>query len=144
MRFQHLVIPALLAGLTATTASAEDSGRFRLEKTADGYIRMDTQTGAMSRCREQGEQLVCRMAADERGAFQDEIDRLQTSIDTLEQRVVKLENSLSARLESKLPTEEEFDKTMGYMERFFRSFMGIVRDLNKDEPDTLKPLPQKT
>jgi len=33
---------------------------------------------------------------------------------------------------------------MGYMERFVRGFMGIVKDMNKDEADAAKPLPQKT
>ena len=144
MRFKHIAVPALLACLAATSASAEDTGRYRLEKTPDGYVRMDTQTGAMSKCRDRDGQLVCRMAGGERTAFQDEVDGLQASVSALNQRVDRLENSLSARLESKLPSEEEFNKTMGYMERFFRGFMDIVRDMNKDEPDTAKPLPQRT
>ena len=47
---------------------------------ANGYVRMDTQTGEMSICEEKSGQLVCKMAADERTAFQDEIDRLQTEL----------------------------------------------------------------
>jgi hypothetical protein len=144
MRIQHFVVPALLACLAATSAKAEDTGRYRLEKTTDGYVRMDTQTGAMSKCRDQDGQLVCRMAADERTAFQDEVDRLQASVKALDQRMGRLEDKLSAGLETKFPSEEEFNKTMSYMERFFRGFMDIVKDLNKDEADTAKPLPQKT
>lgn len=143
MRLHHLVVPALLVCMTATSAGAEDTARYRLEKTADGYVRMDTQTGAMSKCAEQEGQLVCRMAADERTAFQDEIDRLQTSLKALDERVVKLENSLAARLESQLPSEEEFNQTMSYMERFFRSFLGIVKDMEKDEAAPA-PSPNKT
>jgi len=144
MRLQHLVVPAVLACLTAASAQAEDAGRYRLEKSADGYIRMDTQTGAMSKCQEQNGQLVCRMAADERTAFQDQVDDLQESVKTLDARVARLENSLSARVESKLPSEEEFNRTIDYMERFVRGFMGIVKDMNKDEADAAKPAPQKT
>jgi tetrahydromethanopterin S-methyltransferase subunit B len=144
MRFQHLVVPAVLVCMIAASAQAEDAGRYRLEKSADGYVRMDTQTGAMSKCQEQNGQLVCRMAADERTAFQDQVDDLQESVKALDARVARLENSLSARLESKLPSEEEFNRTMGYMERFVRGFMGIVKDMNKDEADAAKPLPQKT
>lgn len=145
MRLYHFVVSALLAGLAATSAHAEDIGRYRLEKTADGYVRMDTETGTMSKCSEQSGQLVCRMAADERNAFQDEADRLRSSIKALEERVGKLENSLSARLESKLPSEEEFNRTMGYMERFFRGFLGIVKDLEKDEAGPAPaPSPNRT
>jgi hypothetical protein len=133
------VATALALPLAAAAAQAQNAERYRLEKTEDGYVRMDTQTGAMSTCAQKDGQLVCRMAADERTAFQDEIDRLQDRVKGLDERVAKLENSLSQRLESSLPSEEEFDKTMSYMERFFRGFMDIVRDLNKQEPT-----PQKT
>jgi flagellar motility protein MotE (MotC chaperone) len=138
MQFKSLVVSAAFVFI-AGAVHAQDAERYRLEKSADGFVRMDTQTGAMSICEEKASQLVCRMAADERSAVQDDIERLQTQVATLNERVAKLENSLSARLESSLPSEEDFNKTMGYMERFLRGFMGIVKDMNKDEP-----VPQKT
>jgi len=146
MRLQHILIPTVLCSLVAASAYSEETDRYRLEKSANGYVRMDTQTGAMSLCEERSGQLVCKMAADERAAFQDEIDRLQGSVKTLDERVAKLENSLSARLESKLPSEEDFNKTMGYMERFFRTFKDIVKDMDKEDggDGSVKPDPQKT
>ena len=75
----------------------------------------------------------------------DEIDRLNRSIEDLDGRVARLENSLAAKLESSLPSEEEFNKTMSYMERFLRGFLGIVKDMEKDNgSDPGKPVPQKT
>lgn len=139
MRIASLAACLALASLAAGAAHAGDLERYRLEKSANGYVRMDTQTGAMSICDEKDGQLVCRVAADERGAFQDEIDRLQGQVKSLDERVAKLEGSLAQKLESSLPTEEDFNKTMSYMERFLRSFMGIVKDMQKDEP-----APQKT
>src|SRR6266540_7454774 len=130
MRLQHVVIPAALVSLIAASALSEEAERYRLEKSANGYVRMDTQTGAMSICEERSGQLVCKMAADERAALQDEIDQLQSSVKALDERVAKLENSPTARLESTLPTEEEFNKTMSYMERFLRGFMDIVKDMD--------------
>lgn len=97
----------------------------------------------MSICEERTGQLVCKMAADERAAYQDEIDRLDNSVKALDARVAKLENSLSARLESQLPSEEDFNRTMGYMERFFRTFKDIVKDMDKEDGDGGK-LNQKT
>lgn len=145
MRPQHVLIPAALVSLVAASAFSEEADRYRLEKSATGYVRMDTETGAMSICEERSGQLVCKMAADERAAFQDEIDRLQNSVKALDQRVVKLENSLAARFESTLPSEEDFNKTMSYMERFLRSFMGIVKDMETDSgEDGAKPNSQKT
>ncbi|WP_192250299.1 hypothetical protein [Mesorhizobium silamurunense] len=145
MRLQHILIPAALCSLVAASAYSEETDRYRLEKSANGYVRMDTQTGAMSICEERSGQLVCKMASDERAAIQDEIDRLQSSVKALDERVAKLENTPSARLESNLPSEEDFNKTMSYMERFFRSFMDIVKDMDKEEGDGgAKPTPQKT
>ncbi|TIX68917.1 MAG: hypothetical protein E5V30_19410, partial [Mesorhizobium sp.] len=132
MRPQYILIPAALFSLVAVSAFSEETDRYRLEKSANGYVRMDTQTGAMSICEERSGQLVCKMAADERAAFQDEVDKLQTSVKALDERVAKLENSLSARLESQLPSEEDFNKTLGYMEQFFRTFKDIVKDMDKE------------
>ena len=143
MRPQHILIPAALFSLVAASAFSEETDRYRLEKSANGYVRMDTQTGAMSICEERSGQLVCKMAADERAAYQDEIDRLDNSVKALDARVAKLENSLSSRLESQLPSQEDFNKTMGYMQQFFRTFKDIVKDMDKEDGDGAK-LNQKT
>ena len=62
MRLQHILIPAALASLVAASAYSEETDRYRLEKSANGYVRMDTQTGAMSICEERSGQLVCKVA----------------------------------------------------------------------------------
>jgi predicted nuclease with TOPRIM domain len=148
-----LISPLLLLPLLAG-ASATEPDRYRLEKTPDGYVRMDTRTGEMSVCQEKWGELVCKMAADERTAVQDEIERLQSDIKALEDRVAnvkalegrvaKLENSMTARIEQSLPTEEDFNKTMSYMERFFRSFMGIVRDFEGENSKPAEPGTDRT
>lgn len=138
MLVRCLIVPATLASFLVVPANAQDSERYQLEKSGDHYVRMDKSTGVLSTCEDRDGQMVCRMAADERTAFQDEIDRLQSSVKTLEERVTKLENSLAAKLESTLPSEEDFDKTMSYMERFFRKFLGIVKELENEEPSAQK------
>ena len=136
MRLFAILVPAIALAGIASVAGAEEADRYRLEKTDSGYVRMDTATGEMSICEERSGQLVCKLAADERAAFQDDIDRLQTKLDDVEGRVAKLEARPSIP-ETLLPTDEQFDKGIDIMERFFRSFMGIVKDLDKDvaKPD---------
>ena len=97
---------------------------------------MDTATGEMSICEERSGQLVCKLATDERAAFQRDIDRLQTKLDDVEGRVAKLEARPSIP-ETLLPSDEQVDKGIDIMEKFFRSFMGIVKELDKDiaKPD---------
>ena len=137
----YLVSAAMLAG-AAGPANAQEVERYRLERTENGYVRLDTTTGEMSICEERGGQLVCRMAVQERTALQDEIDRLQARLDGLEKRVADLEKRPTIP-DALLPSEEEFDRSMDYMERFFHRFMGIVKDFEKKK-DQSETLPQKT
>jgi hypothetical protein len=131
MRRVFFLVPALLASATFP-AAAEEAGRYALEKSPTGYVRMDTQTGEMSICEERGGQLVCKLAADERAAFQDELDRLQAKLTGLEQRLAAVENNPVLKPQNLLPTEEQFQRSLGYMERFFRKFLDIVRDADKE------------
>lgn len=138
MRRALVLFAAVLASV-ALPAQAEEAGRYTLEKSGTGYVRMDTRTGEMSICEERGGQLVCKLAADERAAFQDELDRLQSKLTGLEQRLATVENNPVLRPQNLLPTEEEFQRSLGYMERFFRKFLDIVKDM-----DTDKATPEKT
>jgi len=137
MRRALLLVPAFLAS-AAFSARAEEAARYTLEKSPTGYVRMDTRTGEMSICEERSSQLVCKLAADERTAFQDEIDRLQGKLTAFEQRLVALENSPILKPQNLLPSEEEFERSLGYMERFFRKFMDIVKDMDKESGDLQK------
>jgi hypothetical protein len=142
MRPVALIVPILLFAGLAGSASGEEADRYRIEKSDTGYVRMDTATGEMSICEERSGQLVCKLAADERAAFQDEIDRLQAKLDAVEARVAKLEARPQVP-EVLLPSDEEFDKTMDFMEKFFHRFMGIVKDFEKDKDDP-QAHPQRT
>jgi len=107
-------------GIAETTA-----GRYSMQKTDSGIARLDTETGEVSLCQEKEGQMVCRMAADERTAFELELDLLTKRVETLEKAVQ--EGPLSVK--PRLPTKEEIDQTMSIMERMMRNFMGIVKDL---------------
>jgi hypothetical protein len=145
MQLKGLVASAFLISALPFAATAQDADRFTMEKSTNGYVRMDRKTGEMSICEERSGQLVCKLAADERSAFQDEVDRLQARLSGLEKRIAELETASRLNPQAVLPTEEDFEKSLGYMERFFRRFMDIVRDFDQDwrkgEPD---PEPQKT
>ncbi len=136
MRMFMITLSALAA--SASGGLAEDLTRYALEKTADGYVRMDKSSGEMSICNEQGDQLVCRIAADDRLAIDDQMASLEERLTALETKLGALEKSGLTGNQS-LPTDEEFEKTMGYMEKFFRRFMGVVKELNDEENG-----PQKT
>jgi hypothetical protein len=135
----------LAAFLLATTALFPATGRaaepgterFQLERSGDHFIRLDRQTGAMSLCEEQNGSLVCRMAADERAAYDAELDRLSGRVAALEK--IAGQNGGA----SKLPSDAEVERSIGIMERMMRSVMGMVKEF-RDEPSDDKALPQKT
>ena len=117
----------------ATSAAEPDAGRYELQRSGDRFVRLDRQTGAMSLCEEKDGSLVCRMAADERAAYEGELDRLS-------ERVTALENK--SIVNRALPSDADIDRSISMMERWMRSFMGIVKEF-QDE-DGRNALPQKT
>jgi predicted nuclease with TOPRIM domain len=138
MRAIALIIPAVLVAGLAGSARGEEVDRYRLEKTENGYIRMDTRTGEVSTCEETTGKLVCTIAPDERLALQDEIERLQAKLDALDQRVAKLEAQPSIP-KVLVPSDEEVDKSLDIMEKFFHRFMGIMKEMDKQDAQ-----PQRT
>lgn len=129
---------AICAAMAAVPAVAQDSERYRMERTEDGFVRMDLTTGQMSICRERGAELVCRAAVDEREAYHREIGDLETRVDRLEQRIVELERGPALRPEAGPPSEQDFEQTLNHMERFFRRFLGLVREFDE------QPAPDRT
>jgi len=122
-----LLIPATLS------AAEPDVSRFQLERSGDHFIRLDKQTGAMSLCEEKEGSLVCRMAADERAAYEDELDRLSERVGALENKSI---------VNKALPSDAEIDRSISIMERMMKSFMDVVKQFQEDEKTA--PLPQKT
>jgi len=117
----------------AASAAETDAGRFQLEKSGDHFVRLDRQTGAMSICQDKDGALVCRMAADERAAYEDELDRLAKRVTALEQ------GNVAQRV---LPSDAEVERSISIMERMMKSFMGMVKEFQAEE--NTNPLPQKT
>jgi hypothetical protein len=136
-----------LAALTCATAAdaqtVQQKGRYSLVVVDDGFIRLDTVSGEIARCTGDPDKLTCRLAADERMAYVDEIDRLEGRIDELEDRVARLEDAAVApRLgngrDFGLPSDEEIDEALDMTDKVFRRFFGMVRELKRDlEEDRL-------
>lgn len=128
-----LGVAAVVVCAGGYAGAQEVAERYRLDRTDNGYVRMDTQSGRMSLCREQGEQLVCRMASDDIDAYDRDIEALHGRVEALEERIAALEGKAQG---ADLPDEAEFEQTLGYMERFFRRFMGIVKELESEAGST--------
>lgn len=139
MRLALISVAAFVA-FAAAPSFAQEADRYQMERSPDGYIRLDKKTGEMSICTDQAGQLVCKLAADDRNAYDSALDRLQASVDVLEQRVAALETNPK----SDLPTETEFEQTMTYMQRFFRGFLDVVKEFDRELRNPDVPQDQRT
>jgi hypothetical protein len=141
-----IVVPVLMLALAGPAAaqSVVREGRYAIVPVEDGFMRLDTGTGAVSRCTGKIGRLTCRVLPDERLAYEAGIDRLEDRIDALEGRVAALEENrrfggLDAReRDGELPSEEEIDKVLTLAEKVMRRFFGFVKELKRDlETDQL-------
>lgn len=130
-----LALTALPAAALSQSSEGGAPDRFVLEKAGDGFVRLDRQSGAMTYCTLADGNLACRMAADERAAFEDELDRL-------EKRVAALEQAGGAR--QPMPSDAEVDRSISIMERFMRSFMGLVDEFRQKEEKPPASTPDRT
>lgn len=134
IRFAVLSLVALvLSGPGPAIAQEAIANRFTMEKTENGFVRMDTQTGEMSICSEKTGQLVCRLAADERRAFEETLADLSDRVAALEQRLaLDAPGYKPDSRQDAIPDEAELDRALEAMNKMMRGFFGMVEDLRKE------------
>lgn len=143
MRALLIAIPAIAAvGLgAATVASQERQGRYVMSPTENGFVRLDTETGAMSVCTQRNGRWVCEFMEDDAKTLQEEILRLRAEVKRLQDEAALAEQApLTKRPERQLelPTEEEVDKALDYFENIFRKFRERIEkfeDKDKERKD---------
>jgi hypothetical protein len=86
-----------MGGAAAQSLSDEENGRYTLSPVADGVIRLDTRTGAVSTCSNTGAGWTCYAVPDERAALDAEIGRLQAENEGFKTELEKLKAELAAR-----------------------------------------------
>ncbi len=126
----RLLFAATLVALACPAfADDGDSGRYSMTPTTNGFLRLDTRTGAVSLCVVKEASAECRAAADDRAALNAEIDRLATKNAELEAR----EKSTSPM--KSLPSREDMGKALDYAEDFMRRMMRMMREGDADPRD---------
>ena len=152
---------AFFAGLSvlATSASAQlvteprDEDQYHVVEIEDGLVRIDRRTGEITECQDSANGWVCRLSADDRLAYEAEINRLDAEVERLENELVVAreasggagqdaspipspedETSQDGVLRDRLdlPTDEELDAVMETAEEVVRRFFGMVEDLRED------------
>lgn len=116
-----LAIPALAQN---PEPPAAESGRYAMAPAEGGFLRLDKQTGTVSFCTVEGGLSVCRAVADEKTALEAEVARLSRENAELRARL----SGGGPAPQKSLPSEEEFERTLSFTERFLRRMMKLFRE----------------
>ena len=116
-----IAVAALILGGTGAVAAQSmpdgENGRYVLSPVADGVIRLDTRTGAVSTCNNTGTGWACYAVPDERTALDAEIGRLQaenersrTELEKLKAELAAREPTVNSKIDEPLPKSDSLKK----------------------------------
>jgi len=148
-----------LGGIGAAVAQSTpdtENGRYALSPVADGVLRLDTRTGAVSTCTNTGTGWACYTVPDERAALDAEIGRLQADNEKLKAELAAREPTVTGKIdeplpktdslkkpepkvadgerkiEIPLPSDRDMDRMMSFLEQAWRRLVEMANRMQKD------------
>ena len=148
-----------LGGIGAAVAQSSpdtENGRYALSPVADGVLRLDTRTGAVSTCTNTGTGWACYTVPDERAALDAEIGRLQADNEKLKAELAAREPTVTGKIdeplpktdslkkpepkvadgerkiEIPLPSDRDMDRMMSFLEQAWRRLVEMADRMQKD------------
>jgi hypothetical protein len=126
-------------------------GRYTMQPIEGGFLRLDTQTGAVSTCRAgTGNLVLCQPAQEGQRGLSNEIERLRAENIELRAEVKRLQETAGLSPpppvtgppteKFQLPSEEDVDQALDYVERMFKKFRDRLRNLEDDGKKPGTPL----
>jgi hypothetical protein len=133
-----------------------ENGRYSLAPVADGVLRLDSRTGAVSTCTNNGTGWACYAVPDERAALDAEIGRLQADNEKLKAELAAREPTVAGKIdeplpktdslkkaepkaadgerkiEIPLPSDRDMDRVMSFLEQAWRRLVDMANRLQKD------------
>jgi hypothetical protein len=151
-----LILLFLGAGASAQSMPDSEKGRYTLSPVPDGVIRLDTRSGAVSTCSNNGTGWACYAVPDERAALDAEIGRLQTENEKLKTELAAGEPTVGGKIdeplpktdslkkpepkvaegerkiEIPLPSDRDMDRVMSFLEQAWRRLVEMANRMQKD------------
>lgn len=141
--------------VAAQSAPDGDNGRYSMTPIPEGVLRLDTRTGTVSTCSKNGAGWACYAVPDERSALDAEIGRLQAEVEQLKGQLAagptvsgKIDEALpksdslkkgepkaaegDRKLEIPLPSDQDMDRMMSFLEKAWRRLIDMANRLQKD------------
>jgi hypothetical protein len=91
-----------IGGAAAGPMPDTENGRYTLSPVTDGVIRLDTRTGEVSTCNNNGNGWACYTVPDERAALDTEIGRLQADNEKLKNQLAAGEPTVAGKIDEPL------------------------------------------
>jgi hypothetical protein len=143
---------AAFGSADAGSAPDTENGRYTLSQSGDGFVRLDTRTGTVSSCSNNGNGWACYAVPDERRAMDDEIGRLQAENEKLKAQLASRDSSSAKpdealpkqdkpvtpradserKIEIPLPSDADVDRVMSLLERAWRRLVDMANRMRKD------------
>jgi len=138
------VATAILTGSARAEQAAPDTegGRYVFSKQADGFLRLDTQSGSVALCSEQPVGWACQAAPEDRAVFEREIGRLQNENAALKRTMLAhglplppgiapdtgtVQNESTLRL----PSDADIDRAIAFVGHVWQRFMDAIARAQK-------------
>lgn len=107
-----LLVGAIAMAQPAIGQAAQN--RFIFEKTADGILRFDGDTGSIDICADKDGEITCKLSDDDRAGYEKEIARLK-------QQIADMQTAKDSTTSS-LPSKKDMDQAFDTMKYFFDKF----------------------
>lgn len=141
-----IAVATLGVHTSASRAADEKPGRYTMAPADGGFARLDTETGAMSLCTRKSGQWACEEMPDATRDLRKENDRLSLENKELKADIRRMEEMLGLGDDKKdsekraerpggrlqLPSEEDVDKALGYIERMFKKFRDKMKQFESE------------
>jgi len=139
----------LLAGPTIAEQATSTTGRYQISPDDDGFVRLDTTTGALTHCKKQEGVWRCEILAEERPDFDGDIESLREAAAALNAELSRVTERLGVIEESLSTTgavppvtidpaiedrEKDLDQTSSLAERIMQRLFEMIRELKGEEP----------
>ena len=156
-RIALIGVVVLAPSLVAAQAMPDsENGRYAMSVVPDGLVRLDTKTGAVSTCVNQGSGWACYAIPDERAALDMEIGRLQAENESLRAQLAarsplaenKTDEALpksdplmpsvpksadgERKIEIPLPSDKDMDRVMGFLESAWKRLVDMAARIQRD------------
>jgi len=138
-----LFVTILFMQPTQAVFAAESDGRFTMTPTDGGFLRLDTQTGAVALCARKDDAWSCNAVKDGQLPAQEQIATLTKENQELKSEIEDARRVLDAQIATskpsssrgpgiKIPSDGDIDKMMDALEKVIRRFKGMVNELKEE------------